>query len=125
VTRTIVALVAVLSCHCGHASIDADCTMDSRGNGRCDLTNAGTRAGAHCFHVRVTNKLGLHPPASTSVFCSGRLEPKTTRRVPFAVADVRHLCSPSDAGLDEIGSEAWNQYCDFAILEDLPTLPKP
>ena len=98
--------------------------MDSRGNGRCDLTNVGAVAGAHCFHVRVTNKLGPHTPASTEVFCSGRLEPKATRRGPFTVADVRHLCSPPDAGVDDNGRGGWNQYCDFAILEDLPSLPK-
>lgn len=107
--------------HCGRAKFDADCTMDARGRGRCDVTNSGSAAGAHCFRVRVSNKQRLHADAVTDVFCSGQIEPRATKRVPFFVADLRAVCRPPDAEADA-GDRPWQDQCDFAIEEAAPQI---
>lgn len=122
INRWVFAVCVLPLLHCGRAKFDADCTMDGHGMGRCDVTNSGKAAGAHCFRVRVSNKEGRHPPAVTDVFCLGQVEPKATKRVSFHVADLREVCRGDSGGGEDAGDAPWQKYCDFAIDEALPRI---
>ncbi len=98
---------------CGTPNMEVQCSMNGFGQGECSFTNTGTGAGALCGTVDVgSTAIGKTELIQSSKFCSGQVEPSTTKRVEFTVPNVRDHCSD--------GEKAWNEVCDFVFRSDDP-----
>jgi hypothetical protein len=110
-------LDAATLCACGHPRINAECSINGFGMGRCDFTNEGTGAGTQCVVLSVSDKRGLGAPVSSSPVCSGEIKPRETRNVAFSMDGVRRLCSASAAEAEEHTRHPWDEYCDLHTTE--------
>lgn len=86
--------------------VEEACTMNGYGQGSCDFTNVGKTQGALCGVIVV------HGPgtAQSSKFCSGQVEPMSTRNVEFKIPAVDKLC--------EDGYKDWRDVCSFEFVRD-------
>ena len=48
--------------------------------------------------------------AQTGKFCSGQVEPQSTKKVEFAVPEVDELC--------DNGYRSWTEKCEFGFVQD-------
>lgn len=93
------------------SSIEASCSVDRLGEGKCQFTNTGWTAGTVCPNVSVVSRIyGTH--ASTKI-CSGIVWPNDTVQRTISV-----LVPPNHCGgiIDD-----WNGICDLVITEDAIT----
>ena len=86
--------------------ITEDCVMNGFGQGNCTFTNTGKTSGAVCGVIRVMGP-GM---VESSKFCSGQVEPQSTRKVEFHIPEVDQLC--------DNGFESWTEKCDFTFVRD-------
>jgi hypothetical protein len=93
------------------ANIEAHCTMNGYGSGKCTFTNKGDGSGAHCVKVRVfkvENPGGKSLTSST--ICSGTVGAKESKSKDLSIPGVNSFCS-------EYG-KAWTKVCAFTVSED-------
>lgn len=92
------------------AEISEDCTVNGFGSGTCSFTNRGDGSGTLCGTVEIirgnpSDLKGDDRLVTSSVFCSGKVEPSSTTKVEFSVPGVSQLCDPGSSG------QSWNEIC--------------
>jgi len=93
------------------ANIEAHCTMNGYGSGKCVFTNKGEGSGAHCVKVRVFKVADPEGNSLTSsTICSGKVGAKESKSKDLSIPGVNDLCS-------EYG-KSWTKVCAFTVHED-------
>ena len=89
------------------------------GRGTCSFTNLGDGKGALCGTIVVMKNAGGEA-ARSSMFCSGQLEPSTTKAVDFSIVGLDEACEAPYG-------ESWMSVCAFTFVDrgDGDKLPGP
>jgi hypothetical protein len=88
--------------------IQSNCVMNGTGSGSCSFTNTGSAAASVCGKIRVTRVLPQVDSKSSSTFCSGRVDQRSTIKVDFFVS------------IDGFCGQPWNDNCSFDFYPDTP-----
>jgi hypothetical protein len=109
---TMLTLLALASCEKQqqppNAELTQTCVMNGYGVGHCTFTNTKTGVGTLCGKVRVS-RTDQQNAASSAVFCSGKVEASSSKKVEFLVSEVREIC-------DTDGS--WTKVCDLVFIPE-------
>lgn len=102
-------LFTTLLTGCGKAELNPECVMNGLGSGYCSFTNVGSSAGSVCGIVTVNSTMSKEyktegESESSTVICSGEIEPSSTNKVEFFVPNLETLCKYGK----------WSDYCNFA-----------
>jgi hypothetical protein len=84
-----------------------NCIMNGYGNGHCAFTNAADKGtGAKCGKIKVSRRDGAQSVES-EVFCSGKVEASSTKKVEFSIPAVNSLCE---------NEGKWTLACEFDFI---------
>jgi len=89
------------------ASLTYSCTMNGYGSGQCTFTNAASEGeGAKCGKIKVMRR-DRQQEVVSEVFCSGKVEASSSKKVEFSIPQVNSLCE---------NEGAWNLVCGFDFI---------
>lgn len=112
-TRILMVLVALamvyalVSCEKKqNAELTYTCAMNGYGSGSCTFTNTKEGTGSQCGKVTVKNTTDQRS-ASSAVFCSGKVDASSSKKVDFLVTEVREICETDGS---------WTKVCDLTFV---------
>jgi hypothetical protein len=89
--------------------LKVSCVMNGRGEGSCTFTNVQTGVGAQCGVVKVKRD-GITSLLASDVFCSGKVEGSSSKKVEFSIPAVQTFCdNPGDS---------WTKVCEFNFVPE-------
>jgi hypothetical protein len=89
------------------ADLTFNCVMNGYGAGHCTFTNAASSGvGAKCGKIKVAKRDGSQSVES-EVFCSGKVEASSTKKVEFSIPAVNSMCE---------NEGKWSLACEFDFI---------
>lgn len=88
------------------------CAIEQSGRGHCNFTNIGKEPAYMCGKMRLY-RVGTEESIYSPLFCSGKVEPNSTKQVPFFIPDVQYLCSAREVW----ATNSWASYCRAEFVE--------
>lgn len=106
------AIVSLVSCEkkpsVSSVELKYNCVMNGYGTGYCTFTNTESRGtGARCGSIKVLRRDG-QKSVTSEVFCSGQVEPSSTKKVDFSIPAVNDLCDAPEG--------KWSLVCAFDFI---------
>jgi hypothetical protein len=99
-----VLFLSFAACENKKVDLTYSCVMNGYGNGQCTFTNAqDSGTGSKCGKIKVVRRDGSNSVES-EVFCSGKVEASSSRKVEFSIPSVNALCE---------NDGPWNHVCAF------------
>ena len=103
----IVGLLVSALVGCTRPGVKPSCTMNGRGQGHCDFTSVGKKAGGNCGVISV-HRVDTPEKADSDIFCSGEVAANSTVKVDFTIPAVDTMCSREPG-------KKWTEECVFTF----------